>query len=337
MSGLFRNHTLSYGILAFLLGGAFGWLIFIYITVGEETFSAYQNQGRMLFLASGAMASLVNYLLARKLNQWIPWRERTSLRMTSGIIASLAILSIFFVGALPKLLLLEVAIVYKIAILLVVSAVIFNVLYFAVYSFYQFSKAQVQYAENQRQQLSLQLEALRSQLSPHFLFNCLNTISALLYKDLAKTEKFIRQLAKTYQYTINAKDEIAIPLSRELEFVHAYQFLLSVRFEDQVDVKIDLDKTDLRSMIPPMTVQLLVENAVKHNTISKSEKLQIEVFRKQGWLIVRNNKTQKPAKTPSFKIGLENIKARYQLLQSRLIKVVDETNDFQVWLPMIRL
>ena len=84
-----------------------------------------------------------------------------------------------------------------------------------------------------------------------------------------------------------------------------------------------------------MTIQLLIENAVKHNTISKQQKLEIEVVRKDAWLIVKNNKTTKPARTPSFKIGLENIKKRYNLLHQKSIKVIDEQDEFQIHLPIV--
>jgi len=321
--------------LSSLLGGAvFGWLLFTYLSFGEPSILTISGI-RIGFLIVGAFTGFFNYFTTRKLNKLIKWKQNTSLRLLAGLVASFLISTLLFVLSLQLFMPLETGIDYKLIILLFVSSVIFNVIYFAVYSFYQFSSAQIQYVENQRQQLQLQLDALRSQLSPHFLFNCLNTISALLYRDKGAAEKFIRQLAKTYQYTLNTKEQSTIPLKKELEFVKAYQFLLSVRFEDQVAVTIELKDRDLRSAVPPMTIQLLVENAVKHNTISKNQKLKIEVYREQDWLIVRNNKTTKPVRTPSFKIGLENIKKRYQLLHSKTIKVREEQEDFSIYLPMI--
>ena len=224
----------------------------------------------------------------------------------------------------------------KLGIILLLITLIYNVIYFAVYSYYQFSSAQLQFVENERRQMALQLDALRSQLSPHFLFNCLNTISSLLYKDLKKAEDFIRQLATTYQFTLDTQKKPVIPLEKELDFVRAYKYLLNVRFENLVQIKIELSNREMDTVIPPMTIQLLVENAVKHNVISKEHQLRINIFSEGHWLIISNNKTKKPTKTTSFRIGLENIKNRYLLLNKRDIQVKDE-EDFSIWLPLLRL
>ncbi len=318
--------------ISFAGGAIYGWLLFLYLSVGEE---AFQESALIAFIVGGGVSTPIMVLSAKLLNQKIPWRQKTSLRMVTGIVSTLLILSLCYLVILPGIFGMLASAKYKIGILILVSAIVFNVIYFAVYSVYQFSRMQILYVENQRQQMELQLQALRSQLSPHFLFNCLNTISALIYRDLGRSEKFIRQLAKTYQYTINTKERLTIPLSRELEFVKAYQFLLSVRFEDQVDIKIEIDEKTSEYLVPPMTIQLLVENAVKHNTISRDQKLWIEIVDEKSWLIVRNNKTKTPPRTPSFKIGLENIKGRYQLLGNRNINVVNGEEDFQIWLPVI--
>ena len=329
-----RFHQLRNLIFSALGGVGFGWLLLTYLSVGEAGLANIQG-ATLWFLTAGGIASLVNYLVTSQLNGLVRWKQNTSLRLLLGVMATLLILIGAFILLLPLVISLDQSTLYKVGILAFVSAIIFNVIYFAVYSFYQFSQTQIQYVENQRQQLQLQLDALRSQLSPHFLFNCLNTISALLYRNQGSAERFIRQLAKTYQYTINTKEQSTIPLSKELEFVKAYQFLLAVRFEDQVEVKIDLSDTLLKSKVPPMTIQLLIENAVKHNTISKEQKLEIEVVRRDAWLVVKNNKTKKPARTPSFKIGLENIKKRYNLLHQKSIKVIDEQDEFQIHLPIV--
>ncbi|MEM9327292.1 MAG: histidine kinase, partial [Bacteroidota bacterium] len=170
----------------------------------------------------------------------------------------------------------------------------------------------------------------------HFLFNCLNTISSLLYKDTGRAERFIRQLAKAYNHTLESRNEPVIPLTKELEFVEAYRYLLSVRFQDQVDVEVKLSDDALASVVPPMTVQLLVENAVKHNVISHEEKLYISIHQQRKGLVISNNKTKKPDRTTSFRIGLENIQNRYQLLHKRGIKVIDEVDEFAIWLPIIQ-
>ena len=196
-------------------------------------------------------------------------------------------------------------------------------------------QGQVSELKLERKQTQLQLSALRSQLSPHFLFNSMNTLSSLFPKDVKRAETFIRALAESYQYTLNKYQEPLVTLSEELEFVKAYCFLMRTRFGDHLTLEIKLSPEIIQTKVPPMTLQMLVENAVKHNVMSASQPLHVEMKTVDKWLYVINNKTVKRPKMESLKIGLKNIASRYELLAHKSIEVSDK-QDFTVRLPLLK-
>ena len=173
-------------------------------------------------------------------------------------------------------------------------------------------------------------------MSPHFLFNSLNTISSLIYKDDEVAEQFIRNLAEAYKYTLKSYDKRLVSLKDELHFVKAYQDLLVTRFQDALQVTIDVESHLLETAIPPLTIQLLVENATKHNIINADMPLHLEVANENKYLVISNNKTKCPENVRSFKIGLKNIDRRYELLTGQNIQVINATSDFCVKLPIIQ-
>ena len=321
---------------AAFVGMVLGLLLYTYLSFSEVLLPDLTLESGIYSALMGLLVALGSYVMNLFFNKLIPWRKNLSGRFIVGILGSLVLVWVLVIFPFQLIVIDDYEILVKLGIILLLITLIYNVIYFAVFSYYQFSTAQLQFVENERRQMALQLDALRSQLSPHFLFNCLNTISSLLYKDLHKAEDFIRQLATTYQFTLDTQKKPVIPLEKELDFVRAYKYLLNVRFEDLVQIKIELSDRALKTVIPPMTIQLLVENAVKHNVISKDNQLRIYVYNSGNWLIISNNKTRKPPKTTSFRIGLENIKNRYMLLNKKDIQVKDE-EEFSILLPLLRL
>ena len=147
-------------------------------------------------------------------------------------------------------------------------------------------------------------------------------------------ESFIRKLAELYQYTLRSYQKKLTTLEEELEFVDSYQYLLKTRFGDKFQCDIQVDQDVLTSKIPPLTLQMLLENAVKHNVLDESNPLKIRVFIDNKHIVVKNNVTKKPKKVSSFQIGLKNINSRYLLLHEEGI-VVTNGENFQVKLPII--
>jgi LytS/YehU family sensor histidine kinase len=204
------------------------------------------------------------------------------------------------------------------------------------YSYQQYAVAQLEHLQQDRKQTELQFEALKSQLSPHYLFNSLNTISSLIYKDTPSGEQFVRRLAQTYQYILSTQHRRYVTLQEEIDFVQSYYYLLRIRFQQQLSLEVNLPNSVLRSRIPPLTLQILVENAVKHNVLhQQDQKLFIYISAQDNtYLRIINTKVQSNAAVHSFRLGLDNIRKRYEFFTDRKIIIRDD-EKFTVALPVL--
>jgi two-component system LytT family sensor kinase len=294
------------------------------------------------------LIGLTLYFSDTLLNKWISWRKHLSARLIVGLLTN-SIISLSIIGIVGGLFLKGISsktafithldmhydIIAKICIITIIAVVVYTVIYFALYSYNQYTVVHIEGAKNERKQLELQFEALKGQLSPHYLFNCLNTISSLVFKDPAQAEDFIRRLASSYQYIISNNEKRFVSLQQEVEFVKSYNYLLQVRFENNLKLDINLPQNIMDTKIPPLTMQMLVENAVKHNVINKDKPLLIYISAIDNTNIkISNTKTETPAHISSFHVGLDNIKKRYEFFTDKAIKIDDGTN-YTVTLPVI--
>lgn len=190
-----------------------------------------------------------------------------------------------------------------------------------------------------RQEMSeVQMRALQSQLNPHFLFNSLNSLSSLISDEPVRAEQFVDEMASVYRYILQTNDYELTTLGRELQFIQSYFHLLETRYGRGISLTIAVENEFLSCQLPPLTLQLLIENAVKHNIVSKDQPLKITIsVTAPGWLVVRNNLQRKAVdRVKSTKKGLLNILTKYKMLD-QLTPSVQETNDeFIVTLPLIR-
>ncbi|MVM38517.1 histidine kinase [Spirosoma sp. HMF3257] len=186
--------------------------------------------------------------------------------------------------------------------------------------------------------LQTQLESLREQVKPHFLFNSLNTLQGLVMegeKDQAVT--FIINLSQVYRYLLQSNEQLIIPLAKELEFIRAYVDLLKTRFENGLLLHIDIAPDLLAYCLPPLTVQMLIENAVKHNRVSSSQPLTIRIYTDAAQnVVVVNNRQPKQSAVTSNRMGLTNIAAKYRLLNQADIIIHQTETTFQVSVPLLK-
>ena len=186
-----------------------------------------------------------------------------------------------------------------------------------------------------RESLRAQLEALKTQVNPHFLFNNLNTLSAVIPDNPSQAIDFVQQLSRVYRHILEVKNEQSILLKEELAVLQAYAFLLKTRFGDNLDINIRVAAGELEQKIVPLSLQILMENAIKHNIVSSAKPLRIDVFTEEGRLIVSNTLQKKNQASESTGIGLENIRNRYLLLGSKPIEVEEGPSCFTVSIPLI--
>ena len=188
----------------------------------------------------------------------------------------------------------------------------------------------------EKENIQAQFAALKSQVNPHFLFNSLSILSSLVHIDSELSEKFIDQLSRAYRYILEQKDNERVSLKTELEFIEAYRFLLNIRFENKFDVFIDVPESDqTRYSIAPLTLQLLVENAVKHNRMSTRDPLQVYIYLDDECLVVQNNLHPRPQSEGSTGVGLQNIISRYSMLTDQTVWVGESDGNFVVKIPLL--
>jgi hypothetical protein len=183
--------------------------------------------------------------------------------------------------------------------------------------------------------LQAQLNALRTQVNPHFLFNNLNTLSAVIPENPVQAVDFVQQLSKVYRHILEVKDEQSILLKEELEVLQAYAFLLKTRFGDNLDISIRVAAEQLQRRIVPLSLQILMENAIKHNIVSSAKPLHIDICTEDGKLIVSNTLQKKNQAMESTGIGLDNIRNRYRLLGDKLVEVNEGPGNFTVAIPLM--
>ena len=274
--------------------------------------------------------------LDRLLDRAVHWKNNFLLRFISGLAANIFFVIIFVTLAGKYWFIISFEEALKLTILFIISVFIYEIFYGLFYSYRYYSVTQAEQLRSDRWQLELQFESLKSQISPHYLFNCLNTVSSLLYKDTHVAEEFIRRMADTFRYVLSHQTQKLVTLRDELEFVKSYYFLLQVRFEYHLKLEINVPLNILDSMIPPMTLQLLVENAVKHNAIGKDQPLLVYISAKDNThLLVYNTKTTMIKPLSSFRVGLENIHKRYSFFTGEKVIVRDEEKFF-VQLPILK-
>lgn len=213
---------------------------------------------------------------------------------------------------------------------------IFETLYESEYLLSQFKKARIEKESIQQLSLQQEFDTLKGQVNPHFLFNCFNTLSSLIEEDREKADVFLNELSKVYRYLLRNNEEGLTTVRNELKFIESYYRLLQTRHGDAVQLHLDIDKRYDQYLLPPLTLQLLVENVVKHNVLSKNKPLVIDIFTTAGnKLVVNNNLQRRTVKAPSNKVGLENIRAKYSLLKQPGFQVMEDANNFTVVLPLI--
>lgn len=199
------------------------------------------------------------------------------------------------------------------------------------------ARLQLLFERQQKENVISQLESLKNQVNPHFLFNCLNTLSALIHEDTQSAEKFIIKLTNVYRYVLDQKDKSLVRLDDELQFMRSFFFLQKIRFGENINlIEHSTNVRILNYYIPPLALQLLLENAIKHNVISKEKPLYIEVtVDDQLCLIVKNNYQKKENHTHNTGIGINNLKARYSLITSHLPEFTIVNNSFIAKIPLI--
>ena len=225
---------------------------------------------------------------------------------------------------------------WQIFLLAFVFNLLFETLYEADYIFSKYKESEVEKETMERLALNQEFDMLKSQVNPHFLFNCFNTLSSLITVDREKAVVFLDELSKVYRYLLRNNRESVSTLENELKFIESYLKLLQTRHGEAIQLNLKVDKQYSSYYIPSLTLQLVVENAVKHNALSKNYPLYIDIFTSTGnKLVVSNNLQRRAIKASSTGLGLNNIRMKYQLLKQPGFQIMEGGKNFTVVLPLI--
>ncbi|QJW90592.1 histidine kinase [Spirosoma taeanense] len=203
-------------------------------------------------------------------------------------------------------------------------------------SYQQLKDVQLRAEQSEKEAALSQVEALKHQLSPHFLFNSLSILTSMVHEDADLSEQYIKQLSKVYRYILEQRDQELVSLKTEVDFIRAYTFLLQIRFENKFEVSIELTPAQQNQYrIAPLSLQLLVENAVKHNRMSVNEPLRVRIYCQDDSLVIENLWLPRDQPEPSTGVGLQNIVNRYALLTNRPVSYGHQDKAFVVTLPLL--
>jgi len=189
----------------------------------------------------------------------------------------------------------------------------------------------------QKETFRAQLELLKSQVDPHFLFNSLNVLNSLIARDTALAQQFLDQLSTVYRLTLDHRDKSVVSLAAELQLVQAYLFLMQTRLGANLQVQLELPPEALALGLPPAALQMLVENAIKHNASTRQKPLLVRIFADGATVVVENNRQPRSSPVVSTGLGLNNIRSRYRLLSPEPVRVAETPTSFRVALPLLPL
>ncbi len=223
------------------------------------------------------------------------------------------------------------------SILPVIIAIVIITIFTARSWLFEWRNAAIETEQLRSEKLAGQYQSLKDQLNPHFLFNSLNVLSALVYEDADKSAAFIQQLSKIYRYVLDVQHEELVNTKDELAFAKNYLSLQKIRFDENLQFEILAEEIE-EFYLPPLSLQLLLENAIKHNIASMEHPLKISIRQVGNQLIVKNNYQPKTGKaTENTGIGLENIRKRYALLSRQIPEIIQTEKEFIVKLPLLSL
>jgi len=307
-----------------------------------EHFVARLFMGTLLSLVAAFMIAYPDLFIIRYLNRRFPWSRKTFRRtiIQLGLTLFIAIAGSSVITSFSHL-----VNPYKEGLfsVMITNGLIFSVCNIVIMSileawiFFMESSESKRKTENLEKELSqIRFEVLKNQINPHFMFNSLNVLSGLIDKDTGKAQDFIDEFSHIYRYVIETIEKPLVQVGQELDFVRSYMFLQQMRYGEQLKFDVGLPSYALAQYLPPLSLQVVLENAIKHNLISAEKPLHIEISINNNHLVVRNNLQPKMTGARSTQLGQENLLKRYAIIGREIPEFKVETHHYKVSLPLIK-
>ena len=291
----------------------------------------------------GVTLTILNGVFFDYLNHEIVWNKYKKFRIIIGVLGSvfLTIIGVFFLRFFIKVFLEGISLAdflkdenprnYVISTLItMVVSLFYHTLYF-------YKKSQENKVKEQKiiaGTASAKFESLKNQIDPHFLFNSLNVLSSLIEENPDNAQRFTASLSKVYRYVLEQKDKELVSVEEELSFAKTYMNLLKMRFENSVFYEV-AETTNLEAKVVPLSLQLLLENTVKHNIASENKPLHIRIYEKGDYLVIENDYQKKEVLQDRKGVGLQNIVDRYSIITNRKVRIEQTEEHFRVAIPML--
>jgi signal transduction histidine kinase len=297
--------------------------------------------GTVLTTLASIVLISANYYLILWLNKRFSWAGKSVKRISVEFFISL-IISVFLgssitllanaIDSYPE----PLAFVIVTNVLITSVANILLVVALEAWMFFREGRINARKAEELHRELTgIRFEVLKNQINPHFLFNSLNVLSGLINKDTRKAQEFIEEFAYVYRYVLDTIEKQVVTLEEEMKFSKAYMFLQKIRYGDALHFEIHIEAALLEKLLPPLSLQLLLENAIKHNKAETGAPLLVEIYTKDQFLYIRNNMQSKYSGSKSTGIGLKNLSKRYEMIADQQPLFGIENQHYVAKLPLI--
>ena len=274
------------------------------------------------------------------LNKVYPYERsiptRITIQIVIGMVYILLVREFIFWWGVPKLPF-QVDDLFRLSTyaLYIMISIGLNLGFFANYFLHQW-KTSIQRAERlEREKTQVQFDNLKNQLNPHFLFNALTSLNSLIFEDQQLASDFLQHLSKVYRYVLQHKEKGLVPLQTELDFIQSYVFLLETRFAPALEINFNIPACAREKEIVPVTLQILIENAIKHNIINSTRPLHLTISADQQYLEVKNNVQPKKLIETSNKQGLDNLISLYKFITPNPIFITSDENSFNIKIPLV--
>jgi len=332
-----------------------GLAVFIQLSViiynhfsGFAVLSSFQHfffrllLGSFFSLLAGFLIAYPDLWIIQQLNKRFPWNKKLFKRILIQLIVSVFVatfiiiivtLLVHFIGPYTD----------PIVDVLLYNSLIFavvNILLMAILEAWMFSlesKKAKQVAESLHEELSqIRFEVLKSQINPHFMFNSLNVLSGLISTDAKKAEEFVDQFSLVYRYVLETIEHPVSSLKKELDFMRSYLFLQQIRYGESLRYTLNIPSDQFQKLLPPLSLQIVLENAIKHNIVNESNPLLIEIYFEDGFLMIKNQVQPKISMGKSTGLGLKNLTKRYALISKKQPVFKLENQFYLAQLPLIK-
>lgn len=342
---------IQYIIQTIIKGAIIGLIIAIVITFIEYLYGENQQWNSKLFrdlsyyVFYSVVLTLINGSFFDFMNNKINWTPKWErFRILIGIVGSitLTMIGIFIIRFVILVVFENNSVSYfvqnehiKFYVFSLLITMVVSLFFHAIY-FYK--KAQENKVKEQKViagTASAQFESLKNQIDPHFLFNSLNVLSSLIEENPDSAQKFTTSLSKIYRYVLEQKDKELVSVQEELNFAKTYMNLLKMRFENSITFELPENFYNDDAKVVPLSLQLLLENCIKHNVVSESKPLHIKIYFENNQLVIENNLQKKEILSDRKGVGLQNIVNRYSILTDRKVWVLENENSFKVGLPIL--